>query len=99
MNIEKFTEWIGEETHPEKRQYVRGVARFTCPTCGRSITSAGYLNFGYFQIAAATHLRECNITPAQIVRAACSHPRITGDNYGSMCLDCGEHWDANELPF
>lgn len=65
MNIEKFIEWIGDETHPEKRQYVRGVARFTCPACGHSIVSSHYLNFGYFQIAAATHLRECDTAPAQ----------------------------------
>lgn len=67
MNIWQHIKHIDNETHPDKPQYVRGVYVFTCPHCAHEISSANFLNIGYFQIACNTHVQSmsCALEQAQ----------------------------------
>lgn len=65
MDIWQHVKQIGEETHPDKPQYVRGVRVFTCPYCGHQLSSASFLNIGYFQIAARAHVQSLACALAQ----------------------------------
>ena len=67
MDIWKHIHSAGNETHPDKPQYIRGVQIFTCPFCGHEINSANFANVGYFQIACRAHLQSmaCALAQAQ----------------------------------
>lgn len=65
MNVWDHIQYTGDETHPLKPQYTRGVFVFVCPWCGAQISSAQYLNVGYFQIACAEHVKTLACALAQ----------------------------------
>jgi len=113
MDIWQHIQHTGEQTLPEKAQYVRGVHVFTCPYCGHQISSANFLNVGYFQIAARTHMQSLTCALAQgqkELRAdevqdpnaeqctVCQHPRGEHDADSGACYLCAcAHFDS--LPF
>ena len=113
MDLWQHIQTLGDETHPDKPQYTRGVHVFTCPYCAHTISSANFLNVGYFQIAARTHLQSmaCALAQAQRELAAdeiqdpqaekctmCAHPRAEHDADTGACYLCTcNHFDP--LPF
>ncbi len=112
MDLWQNIQHAGDETHPDKPQYVRGVQIFTCPFCGHEISSANFANIGYFQIAARAHVQSfaCALAQGQKELSArevqdpnaeqcnCGHPRGEHDADSGACYLCAcAHFDS--LPF
>ena len=65
MDIWKHIKNVGIEAHPENKDAVRGVFVFVCPYCGGQLSSASFLNVGYFQVACGTHVNSMACAMAQ----------------------------------
>lgn len=59
LDVWKCMKDAGDKEVPFKPQYSRGGWIFTCPGCGKEISSHSYLNVGYFQIACEDHVDKC----------------------------------------